>query len=138
MDPTPYSKIRTLVVDDVTSARRVVTKILGELGFNNVVEAKSGKEAVEKLGQEVFQLVISDQEMPDMSGMDLVRHIRGKDSIKHLPVIMVTSSSDKGQVMEAIKAGVNDYVVKPVSVDLLLTKIRRVFAAMSQRPAAGG
>lgn len=134
---SPFSKVHTLVVDDVTSARRVVTKILSELGFRNLVEAKSGKEAIEKLSRESFQLVISDQDMPEMNGLELVRNMRANTTLKDIPVIMVTSASAKDSVVEAIQAGVSDYVVKPVSVDTLLNKIRRVFADLAQKSSTG-
>ncbi|MFN8389877.1 MAG: response regulator [Bdellovibrionota bacterium] len=129
------NRIRTLVVDDVRTARIVIMRLLNEIGFKNIEEARSGKEALEKLSKESFQLVISDQVMPDLSGLQLVTKIRANQALKDIPFIMVTSTAEREKVLEAVNAGVSDYIVKPVSMDILVRKIRHVLSDLATKQA---
>ena len=98
------------------------------MGIVSVTEARSSKEALEKLNEETFQLVISDWEMPEISGLELLKKVKSSAKCKDIPFIMLTSSSEKTRVLDALKAGVSDYAVKPVSLDIISTKIMRVFS----------
>ena len=122
-----FQKFRALVVDDVSSARKVLSVLLREIGLTNIVEARSSAEALEKLKKETFHLIISDWEMPDMPGLELCKHVREMSQYKDIPFIMVTSASGKAKVMEALSAGVSDYAVKPVSLAILTEKIKNAF-----------
>lgn len=123
------------MVDDVRTARIVIMRLLNEIGFKNIEEARSGKEALEKLSKESFQLVISDQVMPDLSGLQLVTKIRANQALKDIPFIMVTSTAEREKVLEAVNAGVSDYIVKPVSMDILVRKIRHVLSDLATKQA---
>lgn len=125
---TGIEKLRVLVVDDVTSARRIVVKVLGQLGIKSIAEARSGADALEKLRSEPCHLIVSDWQMPDLSGLELLRQIRADESLQKIPFIMLTSESNREMVREAVMSGVSDYIVKPVSLHTLSEKIRIVFS----------
>jgi two-component system chemotaxis response regulator CheY len=116
-----------LVVDDFATMRRIVKTALGQLGFNNLTDAEDGKIAWDKLQAGGFKLVISDWNMPHMMGIDLLRAVRGDARFKTLPFIMVTAEAQKDNVIEAAKAGVSNYIIKPFTADQLQTKMEAVF-----------
>lgn len=120
-------KIKVLVVDDVSSARKTLILILRQIGIRYVTEAKSSKEAIDKLRNETFQLVISDWEMPDIDGLELLSRVKEEPDHKNIPFIMITSASEKDRVIEALKAGVTDYAIKPICFETLSNKILKVF-----------
>src|SRR5262249_15046329 len=97
------------------------------LGYNNVVEAEDGAEALSLLQREKVDFVISDWNMPNMSGLDLLKAIRADDNLKPLPVLLVTAEALKENVVEALKAGVNNYVIKPFTAETLKEKIDAIF-----------
>ena len=132
---TGIEKLRVLVVDDVTSARRIVVKVLGQLGVKAIAEARSGTEALEKLRADPCHLIVSDWQMPDVSGLELLRQIRADASLQHTPFIMLTSESNREMVREAVLAVVSDYIVKPVSLHTLSEKIRTVFSQQGEAAA---
>ncbi len=117
-----------LVVDDFSTMRRIVKTCLRQLGFENISEAEDGKVALEKLNNQDFKLVISDWNMPNMMGIDLLKAVRSSDKLKHLPFVLVTAEGQKENVIEAAKAGVSNYVVKPFTADTLQTKLDAVFS----------
>lgn len=119
------SNPKVLVVDDVTSARRSTVRFLQELGFKSIDEAKNGFEALEKLKGERYALVISDWDMPDMFGVDLLKEVRASATMKDLPFIMLTSSASKETVISALQAGVSEYIVKPLTVQILSDKLKK-------------
>ncbi|OIR11514.1 chemotaxis protein CheY [mine drainage metagenome] len=121
-----------LVVDDFSTMRRIVRNLLKELGFSNVQEAEDGVDALNKLRSEPFDFVVSDWNMPNMTGIDLLRAIRADDSLKHLPVLMVTAEAKKENIIEAAKAGASGYVVKPFTAATLDEKLKKIFAAFPQ------
>lgn len=119
--------MKILVVDDFSTMRRIVKNILAQLGFANVEEAEDGKAALSKLKTGGFEFVISDWNMPNMMGIDLLREVRSDDSLKSLPFLMVTAESQKENVVEAVQAGVSNYIVKPFTADTLEQKLEAIF-----------
>jgi two-component system chemotaxis response regulator CheY len=118
---------RILVVDDMTSMRKVIAHLLGALGYRHVAQACDGKGALLKLERSRFDLVITDWNMPGMNGLQLLKHIRGDAELEHLPVLMITTEGSKRQVIEAATAGVNSYIMKPFSAAMLQQKIDKIF-----------
>ncbi len=119
--------MKVLVVDDFATMRRIVKGVLKELGFKNVIEAENGKAALSELKKEEIGLVISDWNMPEMTGIDLLKAVRANDQYKELPFIMVTAEGQKNNVIEAVKAGVTNYIVKPFTPETLRQKLEAVF-----------
>ncbi|MDQ7038190.1 MAG: chemotaxis response regulator CheY [Aquificota bacterium] len=125
--PLPPPDIRILVVDDMSTMRRIIRTILNQLGYTNIEEAENGKQALAKLRSEKFDFVITDWNMPEMDGLQLVKEIRNDPDLKHLPVLMVTAEAKKENVLEALKAGVNNYIVKPFTPEVLKEKMEKIF-----------
>lgn len=121
-----------LVVDDFSTMRRIVRNLLKELGFSNVQEAEDGVDALAKLRGDQFDFVVSDWNMPNMTGIDLLRAIRADEGLKHLPVLMVTAEAKKENIIEAAKAGASGYVVKPFTAATLDEKLKKIFVAFPQ------
>lgn len=119
--------MRILIVDDFSTMRRIVKNILRQLGYNNVVEADDGTTALVKLKAEKIDFVVTDWNMPKMSGMELLKEIRGTDSMKDIPVLMVTAEALQENIVAAIKAGVSNYVVKPFDAATMADKIDKIF-----------
>lgn len=123
-----YDKnMKVLVVDDFSTMRRIVKNILRQLGFQNIVEADDGTSAVALLEREKVDLIISDWNMPNMTGIELLRHVRGSDSLKDIPFLMVTAEAQQENIIEAVKAKVSNYIVKPFTADTLNEKIEKIF-----------
>ena len=125
MPADPNMKI--LVVGDMSTMRRIVKNILKQLGFANVEEADNGQEVLDKLRKESFGFVISDWNMPVMTGIDLLRAIRADDQLKTVPVLMVTAEAQKQNLIEAIQAGVSNYIMKPFTAEVLQEKMNKIF-----------
>ncbi len=119
--------ITVLVVDDFATMRRIIKGVLKDLGFKNVIEAENGKVALSELKKEEIGLVIADWNMPEMTGIDLLKALRSDDRFKELPFIMVTAEGQKANVIEAVKAGVTNYIVKPFTPDTLKQKLEAIF-----------
>lgn len=120
---------RFLVVDDFSTMRRIVRNLLKELGFTVVQEAEDGVEALAKLRADEFDFVVSDWNMPNMTGIELLRNIRADAKLKHLPVLMVTAEAKKENIIEAAQAGASGYVVKPFTAATLDEKLKKIFNA---------
>ena len=118
---------RFLVVDDFSTMRRIVRNLLKELGFSNVQEAEDGVQALAKLRADEFDFVVSDWNMPNMTGIELLRAIRADAKLKHLPVLMVTAEAKKENIIEAAQAGASGYVVKPFTAATLDEKLKKIF-----------
>jgi two-component system chemotaxis response regulator CheY len=118
---------RFLVVDDFSTMRRIVRNLLKELGFTVVQEAEDGVDALAKLRANEFDFVVSDWNMPNMTGIELLREIRADAKLKHLPVLMVTAEAKKENIIEAAKAGASGYVVKPFTAATLDEKLKKIF-----------
>ena len=123
---------RFLVVDDFSTMRRIVRNLLKELGFVNVQEAEDGVEALKKLRAETYDFVVSDWNMPNMTGIELLREIRADAKLKHLPVLMVTEEAKRENIIEAAQAGASGYVVKPFTAATLDEKLKKIFQNMNK------
>ena len=123
---------RFLVVDDFSTMRRIVRNLLKELGFVNVQEAEDGVEALKKLRADTFDFVVSDWNMPNMTGIELLKEIRADARLKTLPVLMVTAEAKRENIIEAAQAGASGYVVKPFTAATLDEKLKKIFQAMSK------
>ncbi len=123
-------KMRILVVDDFSTMRRIVRNLLKELGFANVDEAEDGVMALQKLQNDSFQFVVTDWNMPNMSGIELLKAIRADASLKHLPVMMITAEAKKENIIEAATAGASGYIVKPFTAATLAEKLQKIFDKM--------
>lgn len=120
---------RILVVDDMLTMRKLVSKVCRDIGFKNLVEAADGAVAWEMISAAVIpiQLVISDWNMPVSSGLDLLKRVRTDNRFKELPFVMLTAESEQNQVIEAVLAGVSNYIVKPFSAQILKEKLDLVY-----------
>ena len=128
--------MKILVVDDFSTMRRIVRNLLVELGFSNplIQEADDGQNAIEMLRKTPVDLVVTDWNMPNMTGIELLRAIRAEPAMKGLPVLMVTAENNRDQIIAAAQAGVNGYIVKPFTAITLQEKINKIF----ERIAASG
>jgi two-component system chemotaxis response regulator CheY len=125
--------MKFLVVDDFSTMRRIVRNLLKELGFTNVHEAEDGVDALKQLrADSSFEFVVSDWNMPNMTGIELLRSIRADATLKHLPVLMVTAEAKRENIIEAAKAGASGYVVKPFTAATLDEKLKKVFQTMQK------
>jgi len=120
--------MKILVVDDFQTMRRIIRNYLRQLGFNNVEEAEDGDVALEKLNETQIDFVITDWNMPKMTGIDLLKKIRAENNFKNIPVLIITAEAEKENVVQAAQAGVNDYIVKPFTPEVLQSKIEKIFA----------
>lgn len=122
--------LKFLVVDDFSTMRRIIRNLLKELGFSNVDEAEDGAVGLQKLKMGSFQFVITDWNMPNMTGIQLLRAIRAEPTLKGLPVLMVTAEAKKENIIEAAQAGANGYIVKPFTAATLDEKLGKIFDKM--------
>jgi len=129
-------KMKFLVVDDFSTMRRIVRNLLKELGFADIDEAEDGAIALQKLRSQPFDFVVSDWNMPNMTGLEMLKAIRADASLKHLPVLMVTAEAKKENIIEAAKAGASGYVVKPFTAATLDEKLNKIFKTMNIGVAA--
>ncbi|MDF7759609.1 chemotaxis response regulator CheY [Kosakonia cowanii] len=119
--------LRFLVVDDFATMRRIVRNLLKDLGFNRVEEAEDGLDALNKLRADTFDFVISDWNMPNMDGLQLLTEIRNDANLKTMPVLMVTAEAKKENIIAAAQAGASGYVVKPFTAATLEEKLNKIF-----------
>jgi len=114
---------KVLFVEDSPTMRRIIANSLNKIGFNHVVDAENGVDALEKIKAEDFDVIITDWNMPEMNGQELVEHLRQQDKYKTTPILMITTRGMQDDVMIAIKSGVNGYIVKPFTPDVLKKKM---------------
>ena len=119
--------LKILVVDEFSATRTIVINYLSKLGYKNTVEAKDGFSALARLKSALFDLVVTDWSMSDMSGLDLLKQMRADSDLKHIPVLMVTSEDLQGNIVTAIKAGLNDYIVRPFEEHTFKQKLEKIF-----------
>ncbi len=124
--------MRILVVDDFATMRRIIKNLLGELGYRNLDEADDGKTALPILKTGEIDFLVTDWNMPGMTGLELVKAVRADPNLKHTPILMVTAEAKKSQIVEAAQAGINGYVVKPFTAGTLNEKIDKIFARIKQ------
>ncbi|MCS6893633.1 MAG: response regulator [Deltaproteobacteria bacterium] len=126
MIPRQYLNQPVLVVDDFSTMRKIIKNSLQSMGFTTIIEAQDGVDAWEKLEKESFVLIVSDWNMPRMQGIDLLKKVKADPRYSKIPFIMVTAEGQKECVLDAIKNGVNNYVVKPFTTEVLEQKIQQV------------
>lgn len=126
---------RFLVVDDFSTMRRIVRNLLKELGYSNIEEAEDGAQGLSKLKDGSFDFVVSDWNMPNMDGLTMLKNIRADESLKSLPVLMVTAEAKKENIIAAAQAGANGYVVKPFTAATLDEKLAKIFEKLEKAGA---
>jgi two-component system, chemotaxis family, chemotaxis protein CheY len=119
--------IKVLVVDDFATMRRIIKNVLKQIGFTSIVEADDGTTALGVLKKEPIDLIISDWNMPKMTGLDLLKTVRADEGTKAIPFLMVTAEAQKDNVLQAVQAGVSNYVVKPFTADTVKEKLAQIF-----------
>lgn len=119
--------MKILIVDDFSTMRRIIKNLLRDLGFTNTSEADDGASALPMLQSGSFDFLVTDWNMPGMTGIDLLKAVRADDKLKNLPILMVTAEAKRDQIIEAAQAGVNGYVVKPFTAAVLKEKIEKIF-----------
>ena len=120
-------ELKILVVDEFSVTRTIVINNLSKLGYSNTVVAEDGFSALTRLKSSLFDLVVTDCSMSDMSGLDLLKQIRAESDLKHIPVLMITSEDLQGNIINAIKAGLNDYIVRPFEEHIFKQKLEKIF-----------
>jgi two-component system chemotaxis response regulator CheY len=120
-------KMKVLVVDDFSTMRRIVKNLLQQIGFVSVDEAEDGAQALTKLKGGDYGFIVSDWNMPNMDWLSMLKKIREEDEFKEIPILMVTSETEKEKVITAIQAGVNNYIVKPFTGEVLKENIDNIF-----------
>lgn len=123
----PDKSIKILVVDSLSTMRMIVKDILKQLGYKNIILAEDGSSASSLLKKEKIDFIISEWDMPKMSGLDLLKSIRSDERLKSIPFLMVTGEAKKENIISAAKAGVNDCIVKPFTAETLREKIDKIF-----------
>ena len=119
-------KMRILIVDDFATMRKVIRNLLRQVGYDNIVEAENGEAAFSVLKSQKVDFVISDWNMPNMTGLELLKAVRADSELNKMPFLMVTAEALKDNVVEAVKAGVNNYIVKPFTAEVLSEKIDKI------------
>jgi len=130
--PVHNFKMKILCVDDFSTMRRIVKNILKQLGYENIEEAEDGIQAYSKLKAGGFGFLVSDWNMPNMDGLELLKKVRSDPDLKSLPILMVTAEAEKDKVIEAIKAGVNNYIVKPFTAEVMKEKMDKIFEKLNK------
>lgn len=119
--------MKILVVDDFPTMRRIVRSLLRELGFSNIEEAEDGQQALAKLKEGGIELIVSDWNMPNMDGLEMLKQVRADAALKDIPVLMVTAEAKKENIIAAAQAGASGYVVKPFTAATLEEKLNKIF-----------
>lgn len=119
--------MRVLVVDDFSTMRRIIKNILRQLGFTNIVEADDGTTAWDTLNKDKIDFIISDWNMPQMTGIELLRKVRASEEFSDLPFLMVTAEAQQENILEAVQAKVSNYIVKPFTAEVMKQKIDKIF-----------
>lgn len=123
--------MKILIVDDFSTMRRIIKNLLRDLGFTNTQEADDGQTALPMLKNGDFDFLVTDWNMPGMTGIELLRQVRADERLSSLPVLMVTAEAKRDQIVEAAQSGVNGYVVKPFTAQALKEKIEKIFERVS-------
>lgn len=123
--------MKVLVIDDFPTMRRIIKNLLREIGYENVDEAEDGDSAFDKLKEGGFDFVVSDWNMPNMTGLELLKAVRAESGIKDIPFLMVTAEAAKENIVLAVEAGVNNYIVKPFTAAVLREKIEKIIEKLA-------
>ena len=127
------TEMKFLIVDDFSTMRRIVRNLLKEIGYTNADEAEDGQAALAKLKNGNFEFVVSDINMPNMNGFELLTRIKSDAALKHLPVLMVTAEAKKEDIVTAAQAGASGYIVKPFTKATLEDKVNKIIEKMKGR-----
>ena len=119
--------MKVLIVDDFSTMRKILRNVLKQMGFTNMIEADNGKTALKVLKKESFDLILCDWNMPEMSGLELLKKVRSDDDLKSIPFIMATAEAQQDNILEAVKAGVTNYIVKPFTAETVKEKLTKIF-----------
>lgn len=124
--------MKILIIDDMATMRKIIKNMLGQIGFKDLSEADDGATALPMIEEaqasgKPYEFIVSDWNMPEMSGLDLLKFLRAKEEYKALPFLMVTAEAEQGNVVIAVKAGVSNFIVKPFSAQVLREKIEKIF-----------
>ncbi len=124
--------MKILVIDDMATMRKIIKNMLMKIGFKNITEADDGATALPMIenAQQIgdpYEFIVSDWNMPQMTGLDLLKNLRSRDEYKKLPFLMITAEAEQGNVVIAVQAGVNNFIVKPFSAETLKEKITKIF-----------
>jgi two-component system chemotaxis response regulator CheY len=119
--------MKVMIVDDFATMRRILRNILKQIGFKNIIEADDGKHALKELKKEKVDLIMCDWNMPEMPGIELLKNVRSDDELKEIPFVMVTAEAQKDNILEAVKSGVSNYVVKPFTAETITEKLSKIF-----------
>ena len=125
MPAEPSMKI--MVVDDMSTMRRIIRNVLKQINFTNIQEAENGQQALDMLRSDTFQFVVADWNMPVMTGLELVKAMRADSKLRDIPVLMVTAEAQHEHLIEAVQAGVSGYITKPFTADALQEKMGKIF-----------
>lgn len=120
------NRFHVLVVDDFSTMRRIVGNLLKELGCQKITEAEDGVDALRKLESGMIDFVISDWNMPNMTGLELLQHVRASQALKHLPFLLITAEARKENIIEAAQNGADGYIVKPFTATVLNEKVQNI------------
>jgi two-component system chemotaxis response regulator CheY len=118
--------MKVLVVDDFATMRRIIKNVLKQIGFSNILEADDGTTALAIIKETKIDLIISDWNMPKMNGLDLLKTVREEKETKNVPFVMVTAEAQKENVIQAVQAGVSNYIVKPFTADAVKDKLSQI------------
>ena len=121
--------MKVLIVDDFATMRRILKNIMKQIGFSDITEADNGKNALKVLKSQKIDLILCDWNMPEMPGIEVLNTVRADDELKNTPFIMVTAEAQKENILEAVKAGVSSYVVKPFTAETVEQKLEKVFSS---------
>ncbi len=119
--------MKVLVVDDFPTMRRIIKNLLKQVGFEKITEAEDGAHALTLIRENAIDFVVTDWNMPRLNGIELLKTLRADPSTKSLPVLMITAEAEKECIIQAIKAGVNNYIVKPFTAETLKEKLEKIF-----------
>ena len=125
--------LRFLVVDDFSTMRRILRNLLKEMHFTNIDEAEDGQVALHKLRSQPYEFVVSDWNMPNMTGIELLRAVRADAQLRHLPFLMITAEAKRENIIEAAQAGASGYIVKPFTAATLEEKLAKIFQSTSRQ-----
>jgi two-component system chemotaxis response regulator CheY len=129
--------MKILVVDDFPTMRRIVKTLLRQNGYHNIIEAEDGQKGFQMLQENPdVEMIVSDWNMPHMTGLELLKTVRGHPKFKHLPFLMITAEAEKENIIEAVKSGVNNYIVKPFTGQTLNEKMKKIFETLKAKKAS--
>ena len=121
------TSMKVLIVDDFATMRRIVKGVLKQLGFNDILEAEDGTMAHKELQKEKIGMIVSDWNMPNMTGLDLLKAVRADSKLKDTPFLMVTAEGQKENVVQSVQAGASNYIVKPFTPETFSAKLEKIF-----------